>query len=180
MMSCPSAKTVPLVGFTIPQMMLMRVVLPAPFGPSSAKISPGRISRSTPFRALNPDAYVLVSRETLMIGCKASPGGASREMALLLRIDGLECAKLTSSEFPDEPKEAVIVPHTELAQDTLRSVVESFVLREGTDYGEREFSLEQKQAHVLRQLEHGEAQIVFDPETQTIDIILSRPASRAR
>jgi hypothetical protein len=37
-------------------MMLISVVLPAPFGPSSAKISPGRISRSTLFSAWNPDA----------------------------------------------------------------------------------------------------------------------------
>ena len=71
-------------------------------------------------------------------------------------------------------------PHTEFCGDTLRSVVESFVLREGPDYGEREFSLDQKLAHVLRQLERGEAQIVFDPNTQTIDIAVSRPASRPR
>jgi uncharacterized protein YheU (UPF0270 family) len=115
-----------------------------------------------------------------MIGCKASPGGASREKRLLLLIEGPEGAKLTSSDFPDEPQEPVVVPHTELAEDTLQSVVESFVLREGTDYGEREFSLAQKQAHVLRQLERGEARIVFDPNTQTIDIVVCRPASRAR
>jgi uncharacterized protein YheU (UPF0270 family) len=51
-------------------------------------------------------------------------------------------------------------------------VVESFVLREGTEYGEREFSLDQKLAHVIRQLERGEAQIVFDPGSETIDIIV--------
>jgi uncharacterized protein YheU (UPF0270 family) len=51
-------------------------------------------------------------------------------------------------------------------------VVESFVLREGTEYGEKEFSLDQKLAHVIRQLERGEAQIVFDPGTETIDIVV--------
>jgi len=66
------------------------------------------------------------------------------------------------------------VPYTELSPDALRGVVESFVLREGTDYGEREFSLEQKLAHVYRQLERAEAQIVFDPNTETIDIVLVR------
>jgi hypothetical protein len=35
----------PALGLTIPQMMLISVVLPAPFGPSSAKISPRRTSR---------------------------------------------------------------------------------------------------------------------------------------
>jgi uncharacterized protein YheU (UPF0270 family) len=71
----------------------------------------------------------------------------------------------------DEAREPVFVPYTELSPEALRGVVESFVLREGTDYGEREYSLEQKLAHVYRQLERGEAQIVFDPNTETIDII---------
>jgi uncharacterized protein YheU (UPF0270 family) len=75
----------------------------------------------------------------------------------------------------DPPQEPVFVPHTELSPEALRSVIESFVLREGTDYGEREFSLDEKLAHVHRQLERGEAQIVFDPNTETIDIIPLRP-----
>src|SRR3954453_10162000 len=82
--------------------------------------------------------------------------------------------KLTAVDGSDESTEAVIVPHTELSADALRGVVESFVLREGTDYGEREFSLEQKLAHVYRQLERGEARIVFDPNTESIDIVATR------
>jgi uncharacterized protein YheU (UPF0270 family) len=53
----------------------------------------------------------------------------------------------------------------------LRGVIESFVLREGTDYGEQEFSLEQKVAHVLRQLQRGEARVIFDPASESIDIV---------
>ena len=49
MMSWPSTVTVPPLGLTMPQMMLISVVLPAPLGPSSAKISPRRISRSMLF-----------------------------------------------------------------------------------------------------------------------------------
>jgi hypothetical protein len=72
--------------------------------------------------------------------------------------------------------EPVVVPYTELQPDLLRSVVESFVLREGTDYGEREVSLDTKVAHVLRQLERGEAQILFDPQSESIDIVVRHPA----
>jgi uncharacterized protein YheU (UPF0270 family) len=68
--------------------------------------------------------------------------------------------------------EPVVVPHTELSEDALRGVIESFVLREGTDYGEREFSLDQKVGHILRQLRSGEARIVFDPATETVDIVV--------
>jgi uncharacterized protein YheU (UPF0270 family) len=49
-------------------------------------------------------------------------------------------------------------------------VIESFVLREGTDYGVHELSLEQKVARVLRQLESGEARIWFDPVSQSVEI----------
>ena len=55
-MSWPSAVTLPCEAVTMPQMMLMSVVLPAPFGPSNAKISPRRISRSTFFSAWKPVA----------------------------------------------------------------------------------------------------------------------------
>ena len=71
-----------------------------------------------------------------------------------------------------DEREPVVVPHTELAADVLRAVIESFVLREGTDYGEREFSLEDKVRRVMRQLERGEAQIVFDPRTDSVDIMV--------
>jgi uncharacterized protein len=71
----------------------------------------------------------------------------------------------------EENSPSVTVPYTELAADVLRAVVESYVLREGTDYGEREFSLEDKVAHVIGRLKRGEAQIVFDPETESISII---------
>ena len=65
----------------------------------------------------------------------------------------------------------VQVPYTELSAEVLRAVVESFVLREGTDYGSREFTLPEKVAHVIHQLELGEAQIVFEPESQSIGIV---------
>lgn len=71
----------------------------------------------------------------------------------------------------DEPATPIVVPHRELSPDALRGVVESFVLREGTDYGEREYSLDDKVVHVLKQLERGEARIEFDPNTETVDIV---------
>jgi uncharacterized protein len=68
----------------------------------------------------------------------------------------------------------MVVPHGELSPDALQGVVEAFVLREGTDYGERAFSLEQKVAHVMRQLEKGEADVMFDPNTESVDIVVRK------
>ena len=65
-----------------------------------------------------------------------------------------------------------VAPH-DLAPDTLRAVIESFVLREGTDYGVHETSLEDKVAQVLIQLRRGEAHITFDPATESINVVVT-------
>ena len=71
------------------------------------------------------------------------------------------------------------IPHRALTDAALRGVVEAFVLREGTDYGRREYSLEEKIAAVMRQLDRGEAVIVFDPETESVSIVVAAPPGRA-
>jgi uncharacterized protein YheU (UPF0270 family) len=64
----------------------------------------------------------------------------------------------------------VLVPYTELTAELLRAVIEAFVLREGTDYGDRELSLDEKVARMMAQLKSGEANIVFDPESESVTI----------
>ncbi len=73
-----------------------------------------------------------------------------------------------------DPKPGVVVPWEQLAPETLQRLVEEFVTREGTDYGEREASLEEKCADVLRQLRRGEALVTFDPVTESIDIVSAK------
>ncbi len=70
-----------------------------------------------------------------------------------------------------EHPESIEVPYGALSAEALRGVVEAVVLREGTDYGEREVSLDAKVAQVMRRLERGEARIVFDPRTGGVDIV---------
>jgi uncharacterized protein YheU (UPF0270 family) len=70
----------------------------------------------------------------------------------------------------------IVVPHGELSAAALTGVIESFVLREGTDYGERDVPFETKVLQVRRQLESGEAQIVFDPDSETVDIVICKPS----
>ncbi|MEO6516599.1 MAG: YheU family protein [Steroidobacteraceae bacterium] len=73
---------------------------------------------------------------------------------------------------PDDlPTEPVVVPHSALSSQALHGLVESFVLREGTDYGDREFTHEQKVAQVIAQLERGEARILYDPETESVTLL---------
>jgi uncharacterized protein len=73
---------------------------------------------------------------------------------------------MSSQEAPDP----VEVPYGELSADLLNALIESFVLREGTDYGEKELSLEDKVARVITQLKKGDAKILFDPESESVTI----------
>ena len=75
--------------------------------------------------------------------------------------------------MPDKPT-PLFIPFRDLSPEALRGVIESFVLREGTEYGMREFTLEEKVAHVMGQLQGGEARIVFDPESETVDIVRTK------
>ncbi|QUJ67218.1 YheU family protein [Photobacterium sp. GJ3] len=68
----------------------------------------------------------------------------------------------------------MIIPWQEIDPDTLTHLIEHFVLREGTDYGERELSLEQKVNRVRQQLACGEAVIMYSELHETVDIKLRR------
>jgi hypothetical protein len=63
------------------------------------------------------------------------------------------------------------IPYDRLSPDILQAVIEEFVLREGTDYGTQEFSLEDKVAAVRKQLERGIVKIVFNPEDDSCSIL---------
>lgn len=65
----------------------------------------------------------------------------------------------------------MIIPWKELDSETLANLIEAFVLREGTDYGEQERSLAQKVNDVRRQLESGEAVLVWSELHETVNIM---------
>lgn len=66
---------------------------------------------------------------------------------------------------------SVEIPFAKLSAEALAGLVGEFVTRNGTDYGEREVSLESKRAAVMRQLERGEVLIAFDLESETSTIV---------
>ena len=65
----------------------------------------------------------------------------------------------------------MIIPWQDLAPETLDHLIESFVLREGTDSGEQERSLEQKVNDVKRQLKSGDVVLVWSELHETVNIM---------
>ena len=65
----------------------------------------------------------------------------------------------------------MLIPWQEIERETLNNLIEHFVLREGTDYGAEEVSLSDKVAAVHRQLQRGEAVVVFSELHETVNIM---------
>lgn len=63
------------------------------------------------------------------------------------------------------------IPYTQLPEDTLRAIIEEYITREGTEYGEREYTLEQKVEQLKKQLQRREVLISYDPDTQTCQLL---------
>jgi len=60
----------------------------------------------------------------------------------------------------------MIIPHHMLSPEALHRVMEAFITREGTDYGEHDIPLVTKVLQVRKQLDEGIAVIVYDQETE--------------
>lgn len=65
----------------------------------------------------------------------------------------------------------MLIPYDSIDTDTLYCLIESFVLREGTDYGEEEVPLEEKVNQVLEQLQEGLVVIEYSEEHESVNII---------
>jgi uncharacterized protein YheU (UPF0270 family) len=65
----------------------------------------------------------------------------------------------------------MIVPWQEIPGETLESLIEAFVLREGTDYGLHEVSLADKVLQIKEQLKQGTVVIVYSELHESVDIV---------
>ena len=68
------------------------------------------------------------------------------------------------------------VPVERIGADLLVALLEEFASRDGTDYGEREVSLEEKVSELRAQLSAGELQILYDADSEEWDLVSSERA----
>ncbi|QKX15573.1 YheU family protein [Microbulbifer sp. YPW1] len=67
----------------------------------------------------------------------------------------------------------MIIPHRQIDPEALQNLLEEYATRDGTDYGEREVSLEDKVASLRRQLENKTVVIWFEPGEESVNLILA-------
>jgi uncharacterized protein YheU (UPF0270 family) len=64
----------------------------------------------------------------------------------------------------------MIIPLEALEKETLLSIIEGFVLREGTEYGAEDVSLTVKVEQVMHALKRGDAVLVYSELHESVDI----------
>lgn len=73
----------------------------------------------------------------------------------------------------------MIVPWQELADDTLQNLLEEFVSRDGTDYGEQEVLLATRVGQVREALRRQQLVIWFDENGQSATLVPKEQALSA-
>ena len=63
------------------------------------------------------------------------------------------------------------IPHSQVPEQTLLAIIEEFISREGTDYGHKEYTLDEKVKKVKSQLLKGEIKLLFDSETSSCNLV---------
>jgi len=67
----------------------------------------------------------------------------------------------------------MIIPWQQLSEDALNGIIEEFVMREGTDYGDQERSFDSKKNDVINLLKSGEIVIVYSELHETVNMMLA-------
>lgn len=65
----------------------------------------------------------------------------------------------------------MIIPINSIEPQTLLNIIESFILREGTDYGDEEASMEEKIAAIKIALRQGKVVLVYSELYETVNIV---------
>ena len=65
----------------------------------------------------------------------------------------------------------MIIPVDALSSDVLVAIIEEFILREGTEYGAEEVSLQDKIAQVKHQLAQGDIVLVYSELHETVNLL---------
>ena len=76
-----------------------------------------------------------------------------------------------ASQAPDHG--VIEVPWQQISPAALDNILAEFVLREGTDYGDYDYSFDDKKAQVRAQLADGSARLLFDPIENSCHIELT-------
>lgn len=77
-----------------------------------------------------------------------------------------------------EKEEYLEIPADRVSAEALNALMEEFILREGTDYGHSELTLDDKKKKVQKQMDSGRAKIVYSIQTENTTLMLASELAR--
>jgi uncharacterized protein len=72
------------------------------------------------------------------------------------------------------------IPYQQLDETTLSNLIEQYILREGTDYGEVEFSLQEKTLQILKQVKNEDIYIMYSELHESVTLVSKEAFSQAQ
>ncbi|WP_160060238.1 YheU family protein [Psychromonas sp. L1A2] len=63
------------------------------------------------------------------------------------------------------------IPYQQLDETTLNNLIEQYILREGTDYGEVEFSLQEKTLQITQQIKNEDIYIMYSELNESVTLV---------
>jgi uncharacterized protein YheU (UPF0270 family) len=80
-------------------------------------------------------------------------------------------SNFTEAKSENSPLLPVLISPADLSSEALEGIIESFILREGTDYGSVEVDHSKKVSQIHHKITRKEFLITFDPETESINLL---------
>ena len=74
----------------------------------------------------------------------------------------------------------MLIPYQQLDEITLNNLIEQYILREGTDYGEVEFSLQEKTLQILEQIQNQNIHIIYSELEESVTLISNHELKSAQ
>jgi uncharacterized protein len=65
----------------------------------------------------------------------------------------------------------MLIPHRQLSPEALQGIIDEFITRDGTDYGEMEPTLAHKRSRIRKLLDKGLAFVVYDEVEGSVNIV---------
>lgn len=65
----------------------------------------------------------------------------------------------------------MIIPPQSLSEEILDGILEEFISREGTDYGDYEWSLAEKLEQLKPQVFKGEVLVIFNEDEESVNLV---------
>lgn len=74
----------------------------------------------------------------------------------------------------------MLIPYQQLDEITLNNLIEQYILREGTDYGEIELSLQEKAQQILLQIKNKDIHIIYSELEESVTLISNHELQAAQ